>query len=239
MKIFVVSMRDSIERRLKVGQELANLEFEFFDADNLRSEPDHFIFSLYSLGKTKKYKGYELTVPELGCFASHISLWRKCVELDESILILEDNIEVSSELLSYLDAVRDLADKYGILKLCNLFKSNYKVIEEFDEKYQVTSYLKKGGSGAQAYAISPRVAQAYLNIVPGFFEPLDDFMEHEWRTKQTVYSLTPSIVNRAEVASTIGKRKVKDGASVLSKIIPELYRSYVKIRRAMYNKRYK
>lgn len=239
MRVFVVSMRNSTDRRAKVEQELSGVEFEYFYADNLREEPEHFIFSLYDADKTKKYKGYELTIPELGCFASHISLWRKCVELDESILILEDNIEVSNELSTWVDRIHELTDRYGILKICNLFKSDYKVFESIDEKYQVISHLKKSGLGTQAYAISPRVAQKYLDFVPGFFEPVDNFMEHEWRTGQTVYSLTPYLVQRAQVSSTIGKRKNKDGASAFSKILPELYRNYVKIRRAIYNKRYK
>ncbi|MCQ9618267.1 glycosyltransferase family 25 protein [Paenalcaligenes niemegkensis] len=239
MKVFVISMKNSTDRRLKVEQALANVSFEFFDADNLSDNSEHFIFSLYSPEKTKKYKGYELTVPELGCFASHISLWRKCVELGESILILEDNIEVVSELPEYLDKVHELSDKYGILKIYNLFKSNYKVFEEVEGKYKVVSNLKKSGLGTQAYAISPRVAQIYLNIVPGFFEPVDNFMEHEWRTKQTVYSLIPYLVQRGPVNSTIGKRKLKNGMSAWSKVMPELYRSYITIRRAMYNKLFK
>lgn len=239
MRVFVISLKSSIERRNTVVRELAGIDFEFFDADNLREKPEHFIFSLYDVEKTRKYKGYDLTVSELGCFASHISLWRKCVELNEPILILEDNIVVSEDLPSYLDKIFELTEKFGILKLCNLFKSNYKVIEGIDEKYKVTSNLKKPGLGTQAYAISPRVAQVYLNITPGFFEPVDNFMEHEWRTGQTIYSLEPNLIQRGQVSSTIGVRKVKTSKSLLSKVLPELYRTYSKTRRALYNKRYK
>ncbi|NLA51932.1 MAG: glycosyltransferase family 25 protein [Alcaligenaceae bacterium] len=239
MKIFVINMKTSVDRRARIQQELLGFDYEFFVADNLKEEPNHFIYSLYNPNKTKKYKGYQLTVPELGVFASHISLWRKCIELDESILILEDNIEVSNDLLGYLDTVKTLADKYGMLKLCNLFDCEYKVVEGIDEKYQVATYMNKTGLGAQAYVITPRVAQVYLDFVPGFFEPVDDFMEHEWRTKQTVYNVIPNLVNRADVSSTIGRRKVKDGARVWSKIIPEVYRCYIRFQRAIYNKRYK
>lgn len=239
MKVFVISLKSSIERRNTVIRELASIDFEFFDADNLKEEPDHFIFSLYDIEKTRKYKGYQLTVSELGCFASHISLWRKCVELNEPILILEDNIVVAKDLSSYLDKIFELTDKFGILKLCNVFKSNYKVIEVIDDKYKVTSNLKKPGLGTQAYAITPRIAQAYLNIAPGFFEPVDNFMEHEWRTRQTIYSLEPNLIQRGQVPSTIGPRKMKKSKRLSSKVMPELYRAYSKTRRALYNLRYK
>ena len=239
MKVFVITMQGSADRRVKLEQQLSGINFEYFYADNLREESNHFVFSLYNPAKTKSYKGYELTIPELGCFASHLSLWHKCVELGESVLILEDNIIVSEELPQHIDMVREFSDKFGILKLCNLFESDYKVFESIDEKYSVISHLTKPGLGTQGYAISPRVAQAYLDKAPGFFEPVDNFMEHEWRTRQTVYSVIPNLVNRAPVASTIGRRKVKDGASLWTKVMPELYRVYVKFRRAIYNKRYK
>ena len=132
-----------------------------------------------------------------------------------------------------------LVEKYGVLKLCNLFESDYKVVEEVDGQSQVVTYLTKPGLGTQGYAITSSAAQRYLDIVPGFFEPVDNFMEHEWRTKQTIYSLNPNLINRAAVVSTIGKRKVKISSSPFSKIVPEFYRAYVKIRRAIYNKRYK
>jgi glycosyl transferase family 25 len=239
MQIFVVSLKNSVERRQVIEQKLANVDFQFFDADNLRAEPDHFIFSLYDRSKTKKYKGYELTVAELGCFASHVSLWQKSVELNKSILILEDNIEITEGFFSYLPKLAALVEKYGVLKLCNLFESDYKVVEEVDGQCQVVTYLTKPGLGTQGYAITSSAAQRYLDIVPGFFEPVDNFMEHEWRTKQTIYSLNPNLINRAAVVSTIGKRKVKTSSSPFSKIVPEFYRAYVKIRRAIYNKRYK
>ena len=239
MRIFVVSLKNSVERRQVIEQKLANVDFQFFDADNLRAEPDHFIFSLYDRSKTKKYKGYELTVAELGCFASHVSLWQKSVELNKSILILEDNIEITEVFFSYLPKLAALVEKYGVLKLCNLFESDYKVVEEVDGQCQVVTYLTKPGLGTQGYAITSSAAQRYLDIVPGFFEPVDNFMEHEWRTKQTIYSLNPNLINRAAVVSTIGKRKVKTSFSPFSKIVPEFYRAYVKIRRAIYNKRYK
>lgn len=239
MKIFVISLKSSDDRRRDVASKLGNIDFEFFDADNLRADPEHFIYSLYGKEKTRKYKGYVLTITELGCFASHISLWRRCVELDEVLLILEDNIDVSDDLPSYLQTIEELTKKYGILKLCNLFKSNYKVYEQIDDKYEVTSSLKKPGLGTQAYAISPRVAKAYLDTVPGFFEPVDNFIESEWRTKQTVYSLRPNLINRAKAVSTIGQRKIKESNSVFSKVLPELYRLFIRIRRAHYNWKYK
>ena len=38
-------------------------------------------------------KPWPMTLAEMGCFASHYLLWKKCVDLDEPIMVLEDDIE--------------------------------------------------------------------------------------------------------------------------------------------------
>lgn len=42
---------------------------------------------------TLRRKGYQLKTSEVACFASHYELWVRCVELDEPIVILEDNVD--------------------------------------------------------------------------------------------------------------------------------------------------
>lgn len=234
MKIFVISLRSSIERRAYVRKALKDIDFTFFDADNLSEDPDHFIYQLYSPNKTRMLKGYTLTTTELGCFASHISLWKKCVELNEIILILEDSIELLNDFRHYLSVIDNLAKELGIIKLYSIFHRKTKLVKKVDSKYNVVSNLK-GGCGTQAYAITPEVALAYLDLAQNFFEPVDDFIETEWRTKQTVYSLMPELVKRRHVASTIGPRKDKHNLSLIRKFNTEFYRVYKKIRQLSYN----
>ncbi|ELB2826660.1 glycosyltransferase family 25 protein, partial [Vibrio parahaemolyticus] len=76
MKIYVINLKESVERREQVRKVLSSVDFEFFDAENIKKDPEHFIYTLYDEKKTRKYKGYTLTIPELGCWASHISLWK-------------------------------------------------------------------------------------------------------------------------------------------------------------------
>ncbi|TOK94512.1 glycosyl transferase, partial [Vibrio parahaemolyticus] len=79
-------------------------------------------------------------------------------------------------------------------------------------KYKLIANLK-GACGTSAYAITPTTAERYLKQIDGFFEPVDDFMDNEWRTNQTIYSYFPPLVSRSNTASTIGKRKVKSNIS--------------------------
>ncbi|MGS0695187.1 glycosyltransferase family 25 protein [Shewanella sp. 0m-4] len=238
MKVFVISLKTSVERHKKVTEALKEVPFSFFDAENIREEPQHSIFSLYDSGKTKRYKGYELTIPELGCFASHISLWKQCLADNEVFLILEDNLELFGDLKNQLENIESLTHKYGVVKLGNVFERKFADIEPIDEQYKLISNLK-GACGTSAYAITPQAALNYLNQVDGFFEPVDDFMDNEWRTKQTLYSYHPKLVSRSTAASVIGKRKNKTKLGLFSKLSAEVYRLFKQVKQSNYNKKHK
>ena len=238
MKIFVISLKTSVERHIKVAEALKGVCFYFFDAENIKANPQHSIFSLYDGGKTKKYKGYELTTPELGCFASHISLWKQCVADGEVFLILEDNLALFGDLKSQLENIERLTTQYGVVKLGNIFERKFADIAAIDEQYRLISNLK-GACGTSAYAITPQAAKNYLNQVDGFFEPVDDFMDNEWRTNQTLYSYHPKLVSRSTTASVIGQRKNKSKLGLFNTLSIELYRLFKQFKQVSYNKKYK
>ncbi|BCN22999.1 glycosyltransferase family 25 protein [Vibrio alfacsensis] len=238
IKIFVINLKESTERREQMSSILSSVNFEFFDAENVKSDPQHSIYRLYDADKCQKYKGYQLTAPELGCWASHIALWRHCVKIQESILILEDNIELFGDLNAQLDNIQSFVNKYGLLKLGNIFERQHLKIQSIDENYEIISNLK-GACGTSAYAITPEVAVQYLSQIDGFFEPVDDFMDNEWRTKQTIYSYHPQLVSRSNATSTIGKRKEKNNLTLVNKLSVEWYRLLKQWKQKNYNHNYK
>ena len=56
MNIFVISLKESLERRTQINERLNSIgvTFNFFDADNITKNPVHEIFKLYSKTKTEK-----------------------------------------------------------------------------------------------------------------------------------------------------------------------------------------
>ncbi|MCF8780177.1 glycosyltransferase family 25 protein [Vibrio sp. IRLE0018] len=238
MKIKVISLKDSIDRRKDTAFALSNIPFDFFDAEYIKDNKSHFIYSLYDSKKSQQLKGYKLTVAELGCFASHISLWKECLESNENFLVIEDNIAVLGDLSAQLENINSLTTKYGVIKLGNFFHREHIEITKIDDNYTLISNLK-GACGTSAYAISPNAAERYLKHVHGFFEPVDDFMDAEWRSKQTIYSYEPWLISRNSSASTIGGRKNKNNRSRFNLITSELYRSYKRLRQKIYNMRKK
>ena len=63
------------------------------------------MFQRYNENKRLNAKGYPLTLSQLGCYASHYSMWEKCVELDYPIIVLEDDAKFKNNFLEVLDFI--------------------------------------------------------------------------------------------------------------------------------------
>lgn len=238
MKIFVVSLTRSQERRQRMSLQLldAGIEFEFFDA--VDASQDHFLYSNKASQKqTFQRKGYELKPGEIGCFASHYSLWQKCVELQAPVVILEDNVDIQPLAGDILQILEPYINKYGYVKLAATQPSKFTPIEEITTQTQLGQYAKKS-CGTTAYALSPQAAQTFIANADYFIEPVDDYMEKPWRHQVKTYSVKPSLFERAEITSTISsqntKRKEKQKLGVLQKVYIESYRSYESIMKKLF-----
>ena len=52
---------------------------------------------------------------EVGCFLSHYLLWKKCIDLNEPILILEDDAIITDEF--DIEKIEKLTDEYNFIYL--------------------------------------------------------------------------------------------------------------------------
>jgi glycosyl transferase family 25 len=117
MKIFVISLRGEQARRAYVQRELsdAGLPFRFFDAIEGTVAEQHFAairpWSFLINARRRP------TLGEIGCYASHRSLWRHCIELGEPILVLEDDCELAANFAAALKRIEALTRKYGFVRL--------------------------------------------------------------------------------------------------------------------------
>ena len=93
---------------------------------------------------------------EMGCFASHYLLWEKCVELDEPIMILEDDVE-------FCTSVPPLRFKEVIHLGKPSLSRNAKIMEAVSDKYQEVYNPFDYLSGTYAYGITPLAAQKLID----------------------------------------------------------------------------
>ncbi len=225
MKIFVISLNSSLERRKKIIMQMTehSLDFTFFDAINGATEHPP-ILNDYSNEKRLAKKGYSLNPGELGCFASHYSLWQKCFLLNEPIVILEDDIHFNEHLNTILVCIEKYIHQLGLVRLSRTLKPSFIKLFSMPNESMMVKYTKpaKGGMG---YVLSPKAAKKLINKTKDWHDPADDFLEKEWLHNVKIFGVEPPcLTHDFEVDSEIGERK-KCVQPVLKRVQRELYRS--------------
>lgn len=235
MKIFVISLARSAERRAKMLANFnkANVEFEFFNAVDASAEG--FILSDRAAPQiTQKRKGYELLNSEVACYASHFLLWEKCVEINEPIVIFEDHADLTDDFKITLQNTFMYISEFNYIKLSvPLRLSKFIKKKAVDENHFIGRYIKTVCYNT-GYMLTPYAAKQFINASKKFIEPVDDFMEKPWLHDIKTFSLDPFICYRAKIPSTIGSnRKNKSNTSLYRKTYSEFFRLYESIKRLL------
>lgn len=217
MKIVVISLVSSEQRRASAKKQLEELglEFEFLDAVDGRTSA-HPLLSKYDEKKFLIHYGRPASRGELGCYASHYLAWQHCCDLKEPLLILEDDFTLTDQFAAALESCRQLIAEYGYIRLQQTRKSK----ATFENKVGDFTLVKytKAPQGGLCYALTPEVARSFINHSERFIYPLDVFVRHFWIHKIPLFGLTPYTADGGELSteSIIGKRvKVKKNLFVM------------------------
>ena len=169
MKTYVINLSDRKDRMELF--ESQKLEYERFDAVN---------------GKKLTYEqlkrlGYDtdsnwidpihathLTSGEVGCFLSHYNLWKKCIELNVPLCILEDDTVVPDNLYDDLD---ELLETYNFIYLG--WREMEKSLPTFDSRFVIPVYPY----WTLAYVITPEAAKLLVNSdIEQNIIPVDEYL---------------------------------------------------------------
>jgi len=102
MKIYVINMKNDKDRRNSFDQTNSNyIDYEYFEAIDGNSEK----FNIKDILKPNTI-GYKNG--DIGCAMSHLCLWNKCIEINEPIIIMEDDVFVSKYFKIHLNSVLDM-----------------------------------------------------------------------------------------------------------------------------------
>ncbi|WP_182009791.1 glycosyltransferase family 25 protein [Vibrio sp. B1FLJ16] len=239
MKTFVLSLKNSIDRRERVETKLnaANIQFEFFDAltpqDLTNTQKE-----LIRPEKTLRLKGYTLKKGEIACFFSHMAIWQWCVKHQQDVLVLEDNVDIHPEIASVVAELQHIRSQLSLRSLVKLAASKQNIA--FNKTTALSETFALGDyacptSGAMGYLLRPEAAEQLVNNAKEILFPVDDYMEKVWIHDINIISIYPDVVFRAAIPSTIGHtRKNKDHLSVINKFYIEAFRFYEQIRRKFY-----
>lgn len=173
MKCYIIRLEENLHS-CKMAQEcydqavIHGLQPEFFKAINGNDTESH--YSHTGIIRAKKFKKNRLGVR--GCFFSHYYLWKKCVELNEPIIILEHDGYIVKE---FNDTILDSFSDVLKLDRHDPYSKSYDILvqQEIDTPVTVIDYInpkpKAGGinyfKGAYSYIIKPNAAQKLINYI--------------------------------------------------------------------------
>jgi len=107
----------------------------------------------------------------IGCFYSHYSLWKKCIDLDEPIMIFEDDVKF------YRGFEKIDWDDILILSLgkSSFYEDPWKTyLENPSGNPQPITWRNFSMPGASGYAIKPHAAWALVKFYKSYWYPADN-----------------------------------------------------------------
>lgn len=197
MKLYVISLKESQDRRDKVDSQLkaANVEYEIFDAVRVQNGIEGY-FDDYDEEQYLINCGRVATAGEIGCYASHLSLWKKCVELNEPILIMEDDFCIEKNFPAAILEVEKLIDGYGFIRLQTEFRGKKITVKDVAD-FSLYYYTKMPHS-LMCYAINPTVAQALIDTSNKLTAPVDVVIKKIWEHQIPMFGLAPYPVRECD-----------------------------------------
>ena len=209
MQISVINLDESVERLASISAQFERLGLAFTRFEAVRAGQGADFFGRYDETQYLANTGRTATAGEVACFASHGHLWRRCAELEEPMVILEDDARLSPLFPVALAVVASLLDAHGFIRLQEHGPARHvRTTRVATASPFEVHYYSRYPFGAMAYAISPRVARRFIDRSRVLTGPVDVFIKKYWEHGQPLFGLTPSPVENGELssASTIERR---------------------------------
>ena len=239
LPIFVISLRRSTERRDLMSQQFSRLglPFSFFDAIDAQ-QCEHPLQRHYRAQHSLLRKGRPLSAGEVACYASHYQLWHWCVEHQQAVIIMEDDVALEPHFPQALASVSAQIESCGYIRLARTFEVNKQPLKPIDERHTLYKYFGKP-SGAQCYALHPAAAHKFLSHSRRITLPVDDFMDQEWRHGVPAIGIEPMPIAITDLPSDIGQRRPEQPLSRINRINREAFRCGYDLMGSLFNLRFR
>lgn len=205
MKIFVINLARSSERRVSIEQQLSllQLDYEIVEAvDGSQLNYDEIV-------KHTKTLNYAVTSGEIGCALSHIKIYRKIVSNNIPFaLILEDDAQLDYQIIQVMHHLKQKQNSYPTVTLLtevSQYISKPRCI--LDQKLSIHSVLE--ASCSHGYIINNQAAKNLATFLYPVWMVADRWQILKEYSVCNVEAVIPSIIRKTEHShfSTIQSHK--------------------------------
>ncbi|WP_344963445.1 glycosyltransferase family 25 protein [Oceanisphaera sediminis] len=239
MPVFVISLKRSQERRDYIASQLQaqGIDFSFFDAID-GSDKSNPLLKRYNYTKRLWLTSGKMpTNGEIGCYASHYSLWQKCVDMNQPLVVVEDDAKICPNAEQTLKMVAEKIEQYGCLRLETVIRGETIPMEEA-EHYRI-SWMSDNFGGLRAYALAPWAAKKLLNGSKTWSLPVDNYLGAPYFHGMESYHLHPDFAEDTRPFETTIQFYDEDKVPFYRKPSREVYSAYRKLRLYLHNKKFK
>ena len=202
-KAYVISLTRAEERRARFSSLAAeaNTPWAFFDAHTGPSSDLH-----YSDTDAIAQHGRALNPGELGCYSSHMGVWRAFLETgDDQCVVLEDDVLVDWAGIEMVTAIDLAADGIDYLRLYHKRPSRRKVLRtDFARRSLHVIQLFDKVFGTQGYIITRNAAETFVDRFTDVVRPIDDQLDRYYEHGISNLTIFPFLVLEESVPSDIG-----------------------------------
>lgn len=228
MKIFIINLKRAIDRKEAMLKKIQNLknqgskeEFIFFDAIDAKEKEHEYFKMFFSSFWTKVHRAKDSTDGEKACYASHFCLWQKCIELNEPIIVLEDDINFAPHFLEGLERIKNSGYEYVRLRAIKMPKKRYIIYLK-----DYFALLIGDVAGTQGYYLTPSAAKKFIHNTRYWSLPVDIYMDKTYKNKVKNIIHTPYLITIDDFESTIPNRYNNEKKSSLYKLMREFFRIF-------------
>ncbi|RYV03671.1 glycosyl transferase family 25 [Shewanella sp. OPT22] len=203
LPIFVINMPQNIDRRQNIESQLSSMSLSatFIEAVVGKELTNAEVASMYDEQANQRCHHRDLSLGEIGCYASHRKIWQRMIDSNiQWSVVLEDDITVSKDIHSIIEALTDIKHT-DIIKLSD--NRNNPAIDSRQLSNNVTCInYKRVPNCTTGYIISLEGAKKLLSR-KYFYRPVDIDLQFHSELNLSVIGLKPYCVKEAGFDSEI------------------------------------
>lgn len=232
-KIYVITLESAFERQKNISDQLDKLgiEYSFYKGTNGRVEKTE-INAFYNDKLRILSKGSSLKNTELGCFSSHYGLWVQCFITGKPIIVLEDDVTVSSEFSNFIKKANSISSFLECVRLFENKTKNHKFKSVVSGSMEFNIY-SKGPMSAMGYYLTPEGARKFLKHIHPLYTAVDIYMDMHWRHGVASAGLSRPLVKHEYLfdSEICNDRSVKIKRNLFVKVRREIFNLFLYIKR--------
>ncbi|MBW0148529.1 glycosyltransferase family 25 protein [Marinobacter arenosus] len=237
----MINIDDAKDRWEHISRQLSEMGLvaERFAAINGRKQ-NHPLFERYDDRLRQKRKGDSLSLGQLGCFASHFLVWKRCLELGEPVIVLEDDVTVVGERFGeFLDVAGKLDDRIECVRLFKNKTKHHKVFPYASYGNLAIVKYTKGPMSAMGYYLTPKGAHKLIANADEWYLAVDMYMDRFWVNNVECFGTVPECIKHDYLFDSMIGYEDKPKRTLSTRTRRELFSLTENTRRFLHNLKFR